>query len=92
MATFHLSEQDYLELQETVLAYSVDNSIDEDVAYLKIDEFLSCPEKKADLALFIWRALASDELGLVSRNYQLKQIKSLARIQFCDLETNLLMQ
>ena len=92
MVTFHLSEQDYLELQETVLAYSVDNSIDEDIAYLKIDEFLSYPENKADIALFIWQALTSDELGLVSRNPQLKQIKSLARIQFCDLETNSLIQ
>lgn len=82
MVDYQLSEQDYLELQETATAYAIEHQIDEDLALNRVDDFLSEPEAKMDNALFIWQSLTADELGLVSRNPQLQKIKDLARLQF----------
>lgn len=82
MVDYQISEQDYLEFQETVSAYAQANQMDEDLALARVDDFLSEPEENTANALFIWQALSADELGLVALNPQLIKIKDLSRVQF----------
>lgn len=86
MTDFQISEQDYLELQETVLSYAQVKDLDEDYVLLQVDSFLTEPNSKN--SLLIWEALVEDDLGLVKNNPQLQELINIAAKHFKQSENS----
>lgn len=86
MTDFQISEQDYLELQETVLSYAQVKDLDEDYVLLQVDSFLTEPNSKN--SLLIWEALVEDDLGLVKNNPQLQELINIASKHFKQSENS----
>lgn len=81
-----LSEQDYLELQESATAFAQFKKIDEDYALKLVDEFLTKPNSTN--SLFIWEVLQEDDLGLVAQNFVLQEFIKIAEVEFKQSENN----